>query len=273
VVNIDLPVIYFTMKRLFFKVNKNRNISLLRFQFKLKRILKRRLLFFQGIRIEVIVIFFLCLLFIFAYDFVFINRTEIFHNASKFGKILYSLSFSYIAAFIFFFLIVHIQNYKDRKLVNVQIAHLVNRITMHNSLLFIQLQNACNIKNSYHQAYPTECDLELIVKTLNPNDSEYLVNECQFNGTWINYFDYTKGNTLRSVNKLYRRMRFLDSRLIKILSDLEDCFLFMTLDYINGSQLKDTDFLKMHISIKDYIKTLVELKDYYEKKLKYYIVK
>src|SRR5690606_39134729 len=69
---------------------------------------------FQSVDKILSILFIVCLIFIFLYQLILIKHSSPswFENAYELGLILYRLCLSYVASFIFYFLNVHLKNFK-----------------------------------------------------------------------------------------------------------------------------------------------------------------
>ncbi len=83
---------------------------------------------FKTLRKDITIIFILCIATITSIDFWLKNIPELFNGGGKIGDIIYKLCLSYISAFIFYFLVVHIKTQRDKANLYKYVTQKVDRI-------------------------------------------------------------------------------------------------------------------------------------------------
>jgi hypothetical protein len=112
------------------------------------------------LRKDLLLILIGCVLFVFLYTFWFIDVPEIFNGASKLGDIFYKLSFTYIGAYIFYFLNIYIKTQKDLNKVNYFIGRFVSNIISDNYRIILNLKEVSQLDTK--GTYPTEDEINKI---------------------------------------------------------------------------------------------------------------
>lgn len=216
-----------------------------------------------NIRKDLLLILLGCVLFVFLYTFWFINVPEIFNGASKLGDIFYKLSFAYIGASIFYFLNVFIKAQKDLNEVNYFIGRFVSNIINDNSSIVVDLKKVSQLKTK--GIFPTEDEMKEITRNV-------LINSCPKSGNWFSFFAYCKKRTIQNITRILSRSNFIESKLVGILSEIEDSEFYIDIDYqalwvrFNNNNLS---FISTHLF--HYFQIIERLDIYYWDRLYPYI--
>ena len=106
-------------------------------------------LYFRKVKKELKVLFFFSIVLYFIIELWLRNYPELFHGAGKVGDFFSRLSLSYISAFIFYFLVVHIKSQKDKENINEFVGHEVYQIITCGHLLIQPLQQKFNKDHTF----------------------------------------------------------------------------------------------------------------------------
>lgn len=221
----------------------------------------------KSIRKDLSLIFIGALITICIIDFLLIDIPEIFIGGYKFGQIIYKLCMSYISAFIFYFLVVHIKQQKDKKNLYPYVTKKVNRVIGSAWVIIAEIAKASNI--TLAEKYPTKEELDIICKKINPHaKAPLLLGSKENNVNWIQYFDFHKKRSNDAIEKAFKNMPFLESELVNILTRIEDNSLFMYLVHlVNIMPIKNQDITFIQSNLSDYIELIKKLEKYAVKKL------
>lgn len=213
---------------------------------------------------------FLLLIAIFTYiliEFWFINYIELFPGAFKVGQFFSKLSISYISAFIFYFIVVHIKSEKDKANVNEFVGHKVYSIITCANLFIQPLLQKDNPKAKFE-----DFDLNNLKKLLrsidrNSKEAPYLINN--ENATWLVWFEYLKNSTFDSINNIFNRYQYVDTNLIKLITRIENSLFFTQWNLLYRFDFDNT-FGLYEFQIRTYLKLINDLKEYADKNLNEY---
>lgn len=231
----------------------------------------KSLLLFRTLRKDITILFFVCIATIICIDFWLKNIPELFNGGAKIGEIVEKLCLSYISAFVFYFLVVHIKAQKDKSNIYNYVTKKVYMVIGCCWGLLNELSKAANI--TLVDKYPTDEELTTICKSINPNSPAPLLLSATSNtyANWVQYFDYYKQRSNGATEKVFLKMPFLDTKLVNILAKIEDCSHFNFLRaIINTMPIRNTDLTSFQKTFSDYIKLIKELEEYADKKLKDY---
>jgi hypothetical protein len=194
---------------------------------------------------------------------------EIFKGANIFGNIFYKICLAYITAYIFYFLNVYIKSQQDLNEVNYFIGRQVSKILGDNVSILIEFCNLGYVDKT--DIYPSEIELEAIMKTIKIKDAVYRNTRDYNKTTWPRYFDFYRLRTQKNIGLILSRSNYLDSRLVSIISELEDSQFFMHLEYKNLWEESDDNLSFMASSLFKYFEVLQKLNTYYYEKLFSYL--
>ena len=233
--------------------------------------MKDKLILFRTLRKDITILFFICLATIICIDFWLINIPEKFTYGAKIGVIVEKLSLSYISAFIFYFLVVHIKTQKDKANIYTYVNKKVNMVIGSCIGLINELSKASNI--NLKEKYPNSEELTQIFLKINPNENAPLLLSATSSiyANWIQYFEYSKKRSNDATEKIFLKMPFLDTKLVNLLAKIDDCSHFMVIrNVVNTMPIRNTDLTSFQNTFADYIELIKELEKYAEKKMKNY---
>ncbi len=223
----------------------------------------------SSLRKDLTVIFFIAIFIILTIDFWLIDAQEIIPLGSKFGKIIYNLSFTYVSAFFFYFLVVHLKYQKDQQNVQKYIAKKTESIIIEAHDLISQLKMIFNIQ--LQNTFPCDSELEEVCNKVKINSETPLQNIS--NGTNANilqYFYYCKSNTDIALTKILSKLQYLDSEFVNILLQIEDCRHFRIVTLLVNSDIpydKTSNLNAFKNDIYKYLELIKELEKYYKLKI------
>lgn len=203
-------------------------------------------------------------------DFWLIDIPERFKGGFKFGQIIYKLSMSYTSAFIFYFLVVHIKQQKDKENLYSYVAKKVYIVIGSAWGLISEISRASNI--TLAAKYPSKEELDVICKSINPNaNAPLLLGRSGNYANWIQYLDYSKKRSNDATEKIFKKMPFLETELVNVLAKIEDNSHFMVLGHlVNSMPIKNQDITAFQSNISAYFELIKELEKYADKKLAKY---
>jgi len=211
-------------------------------------------------------------LFLITFSFLFIYQylltiPEMVPFGYEIGKILNRLSFAYVGAFIFFFLNVHIRNYRIKLSIHryvwnksVKISNICNKVQM-------AINNASN--NNFQRPLSIE-EIECCTKKIDPYTPfrSPISNVDVVSQHWFDFFRFVRNESKEHIDSLLGLTEFLDEEFLEILTNLDDC-LENHIDYSRGEKIRvQNDTLEFFsIALNQYIQNIEELNEYRNKNL------
>lgn len=155
-------------------------------------------------------------------DFWLIDLPDIFKGGFKLGQIVYKLCMSYISAFIFYFLVVHIKQQKDKQNLYTYIDKKVAVILSDAKSLIDEMSKKSGLP--FSNRYPSSDELQRISNLIDPHSEAPLFLGYNTNryANWIQYFANSSIRSKEAIQKIFQKMPFLETELINILANIED---------------------------------------------------
>ena len=220
--------------------------------------MNKLLYYFKTVRKELKILLFVAILGYFIEN-ILGRYKEVFFGASVFGDFFSKLSISYISAFIFYFIVVHIKNQKDKNNINEFVGYEIFQIIINGHLLISPLRK--DIDKGIQFEYLDNKKLFDLLASVDrtATDSPLILNGR--NANWNDWYEYLKNNTEKSINKIMVRYTNLDSELIKLLTRVENSFFFTQFDMLFTVK-HDTSFKCFQIPLMTYLNLIQELERY-----------
>lgn len=185
------------------------------------------------------------------------NFGEIVNGAHKLGVFFSNLCVSTVSAFIFYFIVVHIKEEKDRENVSEYVGIRVSDIVTTGYLFFTPFS-----KKSFKDLTLNDLSrtaLSAVDKT--GTDTNLISNHEPM--SWLGYYEHLKKEMLISINVVLSRYSHLDSELIRILSAVEHSLFFDHWNMLYNFQ--DMTFGMYELQLQAYFLVIKDLEDYSQK--------
>lgn len=146
----------------------------------------------------------------------------IFSFASEAGEVVDRLCTSIISSYLFFIIVVHFKSEKDKESITPYVLTYVNRIVEECVSQLAAIQNESKIslklddltkeivKSAFAKIHPRS-KTSLIIGYGNPT------------ADWLQFMAHSQFKTIRMIEKLFIKITFLDSQLVQLLSNIDDC--------------------------------------------------
>jgi len=182
----------------------------------------------------------------------------------KFEYFIETISLSYLAAYIFYFLNIYLVDRNERKTILPFISRNVISIIVNNHSILNCLKNDPKLSLDF---YPEKDEYKELLKKVNPKDKApyYYKNE-----NWIYLFRNRQESTREMINRIFLSGKHVDEELRRILLEI-NYSLYLKDDYAFNSEEFDKKNLEdYHLVFSNYFDLIRELKNYYDKNLKSY---
>lgn len=204
-------------------------------------------------------------------DFWLINVQELFKGGHVFGPIIEKLCLSYISAFIFYFLVVHTKQQKDKKNIYTYVAYKSLSIIAYGQITGKDLAKTAGV--TMKENYPSKNELLEISSKINPySETPTLISMSGQKLNWFQHFENYRQKTIEAIQDIYTKMPFLDTQLVRHLSLIENSdFFSFTKSIANFPfQFKNENLLNFSTSIQSYLDSVKEFDNYYIKNIEKY---
>jgi hypothetical protein len=215
--------------------------------------------YFKTVRKDLKVLLLAAILVYFIIEIILKRYNEVFFGASKLGDFFSKLSVSYISAFIFYFIVVHIKNQKDKDNINEFVGYEIFQIIINGHLLISPLEKDLDKGGEFEYLDKKKLFDLLASVDRTANESPLILNGSKTN--WNKWFEYLKNNTEKSINKIMGRYTHLDSELIKLLTRLENSLFFNQFEML-FTITHDKTFKFFQIEVMTYLNLTQELEKY-----------
>ena len=173
-----------------------------------------------------------------------------------------ALALSYLAAFIFYFLNVHLVSRNERKTILPFIANKVSLIIVNNHSIISCLKNNNQLSHDY---FPSKEEYKDLLGGIDPKTNVPFYYQ---NKSWAYLFQSRQKSTRTGIDRIFMSGKHVDEELRRILLEME-CSLYLREDYAFNSDAFERDNLEdYHIVFSNYFMLIQDLKKYYDKNLK-----
>jgi len=195
--------------------------------------------------------------------FYFNNIPEAFDGGYEVGVIIEGLLASIIASYIFYLIVVHLKETKDKHIIYPHVQQWANIVV---STCTSQLADMC-------KATGVQLDLNTITKVqidqamnaLNPHSqSPLLINLPQNYANWLQYLIHNIQKSRSYITKIMSQIIYIDSTLVALVTSIEECSYFNVLNQVYRHPMKNTNMSFVSNNFFDYCQKCAELKRYIE---------
>ncbi len=153
--------------------------------------------------------------------------------------LIYRLGLAYITSYIFYFVVVHIKNQRDRGAIYPHIIEQSNVIIGRGKLVLGEMRRTTG--STMDSSYPTMDEVEFMCKSIHP----YQLANMQFlggsNASWLQYLEHFMDESKIYLKDIYSLIQFLDAEYIKLLTSFERNQLYIQMTLIRGVKINNAD--------------------------------
>lgn len=158
---------------------------------------------------------------------------QLFHWGAELGEIVDRLCASILSSYLFFLIVVHLKSEKDKEAVNPYVSSRVRQIVGDCQALLTEFSKVSAIELNLDRLESK--DIENAFKKIDPKGQAPLI--LGFNGpvaNWLQLMIFRRIRTAESIEKLFRKITFLDSQLVQHLANIDDCTHFSFIQQFSG---------------------------------------
>jgi len=185
-------------------------------------------------------------------------------TGEKFEYFTETISLSYLAAYIFYFVNIYLVDRNERRTILPFISRSVISIIVNNHSILNCLKTDPKLSLDY---YPAKDEYKELLKKVNPKEKTpyYYKNE-----NWIYLFRNRQESTRDMINRIFLSGKHVDEELRRILLEI-NYSLYLKDEYAFNSEEFDKKSLEdYHLVFSNYFDLIRDLKNYYDKNLKSY---
>jgi len=185
-------------------------------------------------------------------------------TGTKFEYFIETISLSYLAAYIFYFLNIYLVGRTERKTILPFVAQNVLSIIVNNHSIINCLKNDQKLSIDY---FPDKNEYKELLRQVNPKDKSpfYYKNE-----NWIYLFKNRQETTRNLTNRILLSGKHVDEKLRKLLLEINYSFYLKDNYAFNSENFNKNNLEDYHLVFSNYFDLIQELKKYYDKNLKSY---
>lgn len=179
------------------------------------------------------------------------------------GAIFEAILASVIASYVFYLIVVHIQERSDRDALQPYIAKQAQRIVRECVSQLGHISTESGVLLSFDRL--TESEVKAALTKIDPNGEAPLVARTASGivyTTWLRYFAFHNERTAVSIQKLLAQLRFLDADLVRLVMDIDDCSHFTVISHLSNQQLNNKDMSTFSDGFYEYCQTCQRLHAY-----------
>lgn len=183
---------------------------------------------------------------------------------AEFGAVFYKLCLSIMASYLFYFIVVHLKSQSDKENINAFVASKSYLVVREYQSQLISIKNESN--SNVESEYPTKDEIKIMFKAINPK-GESPLNSVRLGNhvNWIQYMSYRNKRTQELIKNIFVIMPFLDSKLVRLLSEINYCNHFGHIESTLRFQFSNTDMSVWAELFYDYSVLCKDLQEYNEK--------
>lgn len=232
--------------------------------------MKRRINIIRTVNPLILIVFTLSLMFSIFYQIWFLKITEIFPLAYEIGVIIFNISLALIASSIFYFIVIHINEYSNKKkaigIVKKKLKRLIDiESTITKALIEkskIDLKRENYSKDNFEK-------ILIEIKSIDVAPSLFYLD--QENNNWLHYLYYFVADSQILIKEIYQFMPYLELDLLVILDALEDSKYFNFFKpFITKAVFTYPNLSVLSSFYYQYTTLIFRLDDYFKKINKYY---
>ena len=179
----------------------------------------------KSINIVITSVFVIAVVYSVCYQILFLHISELFPFANELGIIAFNLSLALIASAIFYFIVIHINEYaKKQKAISI-VRKKVQRLINIESAVTKALADKSN-EQLRKENYSKENFEKLLSKITSKDIAPRLFYSEREEINWLDYLFYFVNDSQFIIKEIYQFMPYLELDLLVILDELESCKYF-----------------------------------------------
>lgn len=225
---------------------------------------------FKAVRKDLLVLLFIAFLVEFLLELVLFKIPELFTGAAVIGQMISKLALSYIASFVFYFLVVHMKSQRDKRNVYAFVLPMAKRIGYDARSIVTEIKINKKIKLSED---PSKEEIQAIFGEITFGTQVNMVVqiEPEVRGNWLMYLIWYYKRLNECLEGIYPKAVFVDSDFIHKLMAIEECAFIKSIGMFSNMpnlhlMLQDQTLTSFSAPFAEYLRLIKNLETYIEKK-------
>ncbi|RPH26710.1 MAG: hypothetical protein EHM93_19460 [Bacteroidales bacterium] len=230
----------------------------------------RTIKYLTTLRKELIILLIISILLIILVEFTDFRLPIFVNNAAKWNLLGYNLSIAYLASFIFYFIVVHIPNEKEKEKIIPYFKVKTNcMINSAKALLKVLKEET---KTDFINTYPTRKELENLLEKVNPHQkAPMLISLPDKYANWAYYFAENSIRIKIYCEEILSKIKFIDSEFFnKIIVIDEHMYLKETVRIHKAMPIGNDESTYLLTFFHQFIQAIEELEKFTEKEFRNY---
>nr|NJM03988.1 hypothetical protein [Desulfobacula sp.] len=196
--------------------------------------------------------------------FYFNNLPEIYKGAHDVGLVVEGLLGSILASYIFYLIVVHVKETKDRNLIYPHIKRWASIIVGTCSSQLSDISKATGVQLNLSNI--TQNQIVQAMNILNPhNQAPLIIGFPQNYANWLQYLQYNINRTKSYIAKIMSQMIYIDSELVSLITAIEETTYFYVITQAFQYPMRNTNMNFVAKNFFEYCQRCLQLKAYMEK--------
>lgn len=223
---------------------------------------------YKFLRTELKNLLYIAILSILFIEFIGFSYNELLPKLNVIANIILKLSYSYISALIFYYLVVHFKRQDEKRKFYLILNNKLNSIILNHNSVYSQISK---LNNEEQINYSDKENLKNNLKNVNPNS---IFNGIMYINTgkvsWLKHLYIVAETTRTEIERIFLQSFLLDVELINILDKINNNTLFQQMRLFNQTTIGNENFEDFYESFYIYSLSIDNLQKYIEKEIKKY---
>ncbi|EHH2561720.1 hypothetical protein J7X25_004602 [Vibrio parahaemolyticus] len=195
-------------------------------------------------------------------DLIFFRLPELFDGASGLLTSYYNFCIGFVVSYIFYILVVHIKEVDDKSNMSEYILHKSKAVVGDHHSMVSSFKKAVGKENDDN--FLSKAEFEDIFSKIDPQGPAPMVNFTGNKITWLSYLENYRIRSLSTIEKAFDKMQYMESKHVKLLTDIEECTHFMSIAALKGVPVRNDNLQAWASAFYDYSQLIKILSDYNE---------
>ena len=193
--------------------------------------------------------------------FIFNKLYEVIEGTYELGIVIEGLLASIIASYIFYLFVVHLKVRSDSAVLYPYLSKHSKRIVDECVGQLIEISKASGVALALTQLSGESTKLAL--SKIQPySQAPLIIDQAGTYANWFQYFVFHNNRTKDSIRKLFDQLPFLEAKHIGLISAIDDCPHFYSLDVVLGIKVRNSDLSAWASTFHAYCALCCELESY-----------
>jgi hypothetical protein len=198
--------------------------------------------------------------------FYFNNIPEIYKGAHEIGLVIEGLLASILASYIFYLIVVHVKETKDRNLIYPHVKKWANLVVGTCSSQLSDISNTTGIQLNLYNI--TQNQIANAMNSLNPNaQAPLIISFPQNYANWLQYLQYNIDRSKSYIAKIMLQIIYIDSELVALITAIEECTYFYVISQASQHPMRTQNLSIISKNYFEYCQNCDQLKKYIKKNL------